>query len=156
MSTGSCSGTLVRGVQLNNMLGEEDLLHPEAPHPAPGTRMGSMMAPTIARLGDGSRVMIGTGGSERIRSAILAVLLRLLDHGCSLPEAIGAARVHATAEGVQVEPGLPEAWLPDARRWPAANLYFGGVHGVGIAADGSVTAVGDSRRGGAAAVVPYR
>jgi len=61
---------------------------------------------------------------------------------------------------LQMEPG----WDPEVARllgknepvntWSAANLYFGGMHAVTRHRDGSVTAVGDSRRAGAAAVVP--
>jgi gamma-glutamyltranspeptidase/glutathione hydrolase len=38
-------------------------------------------------------------------------------------------------------------------RWSRPDLYFGGVHGVQRTPDGRVSAVGDERRGGAAAVV---
>ena len=47
-SNGSCSGQFVpgTGIQLNNVMGESDL-HPAGFHAtAPGTRIGSMMAPT--------------------------------------------------------------------------------------------------------------
>jgi gamma-glutamyltranspeptidase/glutathione hydrolase len=42
---------------------------------------------------------------------------------------------------------------PEPEHWPTLNVYFGGVHAVRRAADGSVTAVGDGRRGGSAAVL---
>ncbi|MFN8168643.1 MAG: gamma-glutamyltransferase, partial [Candidatus Nanopelagicales bacterium] len=165
-SNGSGSGTVVPGwgVTLNNMLGEEDL-QPGEPL-APGERMGSMMAPTLVSLPDGSRVVLGTGGSERIRSATLGVLARLVDDGADLADAVAAPRVHvSSAHQVHVEPGLaPEVlaqldglaaargW-PAVEAWPTPNVYFGGVHAVRRAADGTVTAVGDGRRGGAAAVL---
>jgi gamma-glutamyltranspeptidase/glutathione hydrolase len=48
-SNGSGSGTVVPGwgVALNNMLGEEDLRPADGSALPPGTRMGSMMAPTL-------------------------------------------------------------------------------------------------------------
>ena len=70
MSIGTGSGVVVPGwgVQLNNMAGEEDL-NPGGLHSLePGTRMGSMMAPTLLVNPDGSVTGFGTGGSERIRS----------------------------------------------------------------------------------------
>lgn len=165
-SNGSGSGTVVPGwgVPLNNMLGEEDL-QPGEPLP-PGARMGSMMAPTLVERADGSRAVLGTGGSERIRSAVLGVVTLLADAGADLADAVAAPRVHVGGDGqVHVEPGLAQADLdaldrlsqergwPGVDRWPTTNVYFGGVHAVQRAADGAVTAVGDARRGGAVAIV---
>lgn len=167
-SNGSGSGTLVPGwgVTLNNMLGEEDL-NPGGPGAiAPGTRMSSTMSPTLLDLPDGSRTVMGTGGSERIRSALLCVLLRLIDQGSDLGAAIAAPRLHLNPPGpVHVEGGLPDAQVRalgliaehrgwgGLEEWPSANLFFGGVHAARREADGSVTAVGDARRSGVAAVV---
>lgn len=166
LSNGSQSGTLVPGwgVTLNNMLGEEDL-QPGEPLP-PGARMGSMMAPTLVAWPDGRRAALGTGGSERIRSAVLCVLARLVDEGRDLASAVAAPRVHVGGDStVHVEPGLDAADLdalaglvarrgwPSLDPWPTTNIYFGGVHAIERAADGTVTAVGDHRRGGAAAAV---
>ena len=44
-----------------------------------------MMAPTLVDQPDGSRAALGTGGSERIRSALLGVLVRLIDEGRHWP-----------------------------------------------------------------------
>lgn len=167
-SNGSGSGTVVPGwgVALNNMLGEEDLRPADGSTLPPGSRMGSMMAPTLVELADGSRTALGTGGSERIRSALLGVLLRLIDEDRSLAEAIDAPRVHLTGTGpVHLEPGLADRDLVDldalARRrdwpglepWPQRNLFFGGVHAVRLAVDGTVEAVGDARRTGSVGIV---
>ena len=167
-SNGSGSGTVVPGwaVALNNMLGEEDLRPADGSALPPGTRMGSMMAPTLVELSDGSRTALGTGGSERIRSALLGVLVRLIDEGYSLAAAIDAPRVHLTGRGpIHLEPGLADQDLVDldelARRrdwpglepWPQRNLFFGGVHAVRRAVDGTVTAVGDARRTGSVGIV---
>jgi gamma-glutamyltranspeptidase / glutathione hydrolase len=167
-SNGSGSGTVVPGwgVPLNNMLGEEDLGPADGSTLAPGARMGSMMAPTLVDLPDGSRVALGTGGSERIRSALLDVVVRLIDDESSLIDAIDGPRVHLTGKGpIHLEPGLPDDDLmalaelarrrdwPGLEPWPARNLYFGGVHAVRRAGDGTVEAVGDARRTGAVGVV---
>ncbi|MDP4015288.1 MAG: gamma-glutamyltransferase [Candidatus Nanopelagicales bacterium] len=159
-SNGSGSGLLIpgTGIHLNNMLGEEDL-NPRGFHVmSPGIRMGSMMAPTILSHPDGSVTGLGTGGSERIRSALMTTLLRMTDLGCSAAKAVACPRMHAQADGVQLEPGwdpeLPTALGGPVNIWDEPNLFFGGVHAVTRWSDGSVQAVGDSRRGGATAVVP--
>lgn len=160
ISNGSCSGTVAAGVALNNMLGEADLHPGGAPYLPAGERLRSMMAPTIVIGDDGTVTALGTGGSERIRSALTQVLLRTLDEGQDLADAIGAPRLHAGEALIDLEPG----WAPSitarirdghspVREWPSRDLYFGGVHAVRRAPDGRVTAVADPRRGGAVAVV---
>jgi gamma-glutamyltranspeptidase/glutathione hydrolase len=115
-----------------------------------------MMAPT-AVLDDRGRVVLvlGSGGSKRIRSAIVQVLVAHLVHGADLDEAVRAPRIHWDTDHLEVEPGLaPEvlaalADLAPVNIWPAPSLYFGGVHAV---VPGSVGA-GDARRGGSVRVV---
>jgi gamma-glutamyltranspeptidase/glutathione hydrolase len=160
-SNGAGSGIVVpgTGIHLNNMLGEADL-NPGGFHSlAAGLRMSSMMAPTIVETADGTVTGFGSGGSERIRSAILATVVRLVDLGQTAAAAIEAPRLHAEPDGVQLEPG----WDPSlntlletdqtVNTWSSPDLFFGGVHAVSRMSDGSVSAVGDSRRGGAALVV---
>ena len=156
MSNGSCAGVYVpgTGVQLNNVMGEADL-HPEGfSATPPGTRVGSMMAPTLLTADDGSRTALGSGGSERIRSALLCVLTGLLDAGLPLEDAVRAPRLHWDRTALQVEPGAPE--VPPGRpvrRWAQRDFYFGGVQAVRVRSDGLVEAAADDRRGGAAVVV---
>ena len=167
-SNGSGSGTVIPGwgVALNNMLGEEDLAPVDGSHLPAGARMGSMMAPTLVDLPDGSRVVLGTGGSERIRSALLGVIVRLVDERRSLADAVAAPRLHANGSGpVHVEPGFDDGDLrslrtlarergwPDVEEWPQPSLFFGGVHAVRLGDDGTVEAVGDHRRTGSVGVV---
>lgn len=155
------------GVMMNNMLGEQDL-NPGGFHRwAPGTRLASMMCPTLARLADGSEIACGTGGSNRIRGAVLQVLLNLCGFGMPLERAITTPRLHVEGARLSFESGLDDAaaaalvkaW-PDHEVWPDLSLFFGGVHAVrrwpeeaagqgvgGSAFDGA----GDPRRGGAVA-----
>ena len=156
LSNGSGSGTVAAGIALNNMLGEADL-HPGGFHSLPvGDRLSSMMAPTLAVSDDGSLLALGSGGSERIRSALVQVLVRALDEGQDLTTAIASPRLHVGDDVIDVEPGFPAGvvqGLAGARIWPAPDLYFGGVHAVTRDPEGRVTAVADTRRGGAVAVV---
>jgi gamma-glutamyltranspeptidase / glutathione hydrolase len=161
-SNGSGSGVLVpgTGVILNNMLGEEDL-NPLGFHRIPpGQRVPSMMAPTVV-LRDGELVLgLGSAGSNRIRSAILQTVVRSLDGGMPVAAAVEAPRLHFEGGVVQAEPGIdPEALgrLEDRRgygvvRWPAINLFFGGVQAVSRDPQtGALGGGGDPRRGGAVA-----
>lgn len=168
-SNGVTSGFVIpgTGIQLNNMLGEADL-NPDGFHATPpGQRMGSMMSPSILAGPEGGVVALGTGGSERIRSSLVEVMIRMVDLGQDLSAAVSSARVHPNEDGLQVEPHLedwmraglaqlPQDVLGPVNVWPAPNPFFGGVNAVHRAADGSVTAVADGRRGGSAAVVAPR
>lgn len=149
VSNGSNSGVMLAGtgVQLNNMMGESDL-HPDGHELIAGARIRSMMAPSLV-LRDGVVTALGTGGSERIRSAMTRVIAQVAE-GVDLQAAIDAPRIHLDNDGVvQVEPGFPDAEVvelpPRVSHWRARDFYFGGVHAV--SSGGSVAA--DSRRGGA-------
>ena len=146
------------GIMLNNMLGEEDL------HPAGfnrwkvGARLASMMSPAIAEKPDGTRFALGSGGSNRIRSAITQVLVNLLDFEMAPGEAVAAPRIHLEGPLLSSEPGiLPEslsaldAAAPSTDHWPEQNLFFGGVHTVSVGHGGVFDGAGDPRRGGVAA-----
>jgi len=162
-SNGAGSGVLVpgTGVILNNMLGEEDL-NPLGFHRiAPGRRVPSMMAPTVV-LRDGEIVLgVGSAGSNRIRSAILQTVVRVVEEGMPVAAAVAAPRLHFEDGVVQAEPGIDEAALArlEARgigvaRRPEINLFFGGVQAVERdPGTGAVSGGGDPRRGGAVAYV---
>lgn len=153
-SNGSNSGCFLgdTGVMLNNMMGEDDL-HPGGFHAMePGLRVGSMMSPTVIMRGGRVETVLGSGGSKRIRTAMLQVIYNLLDRGMSAAEAVEAPRMHLDDEGVlQMEPGFAHEVVEtlsrhySLNRWEARDLYFGGVHMVTSALEGW----GDSRRGGA-------
>ncbi len=163
-SNGECSGDVVpgTGILLNNMLGEDDL-HPDGFHAAPaGTRVSSMMSPTVV-LGadDRPELVLGSGGSKRIRSAILQVLIGVIDHDLELSSAIDAPRLHWDTDHLEIEPGFDDAVVSALRAlapvnvWPGRSLYFGGVHAV-APAGGHIPWVGagDARRGGTVRTVP--
>ncbi len=159
-SNGEGCGHLVpgTGVMMNNMLGEEDL-NPQGFHRwTPDTRLASMMCPSLVRLADGGEVALGTGGSNRIRSAVLQVLLNLCAFGLPLERAVTAPRLHLEGERLSFEAGMDPAAVealttqwPDHQAWPEPSLFFGGVHAVERLADGGFRGAGDPRRGGAVA-----
>jgi gamma-glutamyltranspeptidase/glutathione hydrolase len=146
------------GIHVNNIMGEEDL-SPLGFHTAPaGRRMPSMMAPTAVLAPGGElELVLGSAGSNRIRSAILQTIVGVLDHGLAADEAVDAPRVHFEAGTVYAEPGVPLDGLRAAGHRLVAfrdrNLFFGGVQAVERArASGLLRGAGDPRRGGAVAV----
>ena len=161
MSNGEGCGHAMRqlGIHVNNFLGEEDI-NPGGFHQLPpGTRMTTMMAPSALVRPDGYRLVLGSGGSNRIRSAILQALLAVVVHERSLDEAIEAPRLHVEGDRLWWEAaGIDEAaasallaaW-PNATRFDEPNLFFGGVHAVTRAPDGTLHGAGDPRRGGTVA-----
>jgi gamma-glutamyltranspeptidase/glutathione hydrolase len=158
-STGSGSGVLVpgTGISLNNMLGEPDLNAGGALRP--GTRLTSMMAPSIVLEERRPRLVLGSAGSARLRGAIMQVVVNVLEHERRVDEAIELPRVHLEEPHVHCEGGHDPAELDrlealgyEVVRWRRRNLYFGGVSAV-EAREGELAAAGDPRRGGHGVVV---
>jgi gamma-glutamyltranspeptidase/glutathione hydrolase len=157
LSNGEGAGYLLpgTGIMLNNMLGEEDL-NPGGFHRwTEDRRIGSMMCPTLVEHADGGWSVLGSSGSNRIRSAILQVLSNLIDLRMPLSEAVEAPRIHYEAGRLNIEPpcdgellaALRAHW-PDILVWSGRSIFFGGAHSVAIGADGTLRGAGDSRRGG--------
>ncbi len=166
LSNGEGCGSLVpgTGMMLNNMLGEDDV-NPAGPHGWPtDVRLSSMMSPTAITRDDGWFAITGSGGSKRIRSAILQVLSNLVDFAMPLAQAVDAPRMHVDAgllnlEGgfdAGLETGLARSFPPAAKdtqdtriiRWADRNMFFGGCHSVARAPDGTLGGAGDPRRDG--------
>jgi gamma-glutamyltranspeptidase/glutathione hydrolase len=156
-TNGEGCGVLVPGTGLypNNIMGEADL-NPLGFHAfPPGRRMPSMMAPTVVMGADGVELVLGSAGSNRIRSALLQVISAVVDHGLDARAAVEAPRLHFEDGVVFTEPGVDEDALRAAGRtlqaFRAPNLFFGGVQAVERdPRTGLLSGAGDPRRGGAA------
>ena len=181
-TNGEGSGVVVpgTGIHLNNVMGEEDLsplgFHS---HPA-GRRMPSMMAPSIVTREGEVELVLGSAGSNRIRSALLQTIVGVVDHGLRAPAAVSAPRAHFEGGIVYHEPGIepagilphpgtrhgggrPEGHTPkgtgkraggqerEVVRFHDLNLFFGGVQAVQRRGDELIGA-GDPRRGGVAVI----
>jgi gamma-glutamyltranspeptidase / glutathione hydrolase len=161
-TAGESAGYVVPGTGYipNNILGEADL-HPHGFHTRPPKqRIPTMMTPVIVLKNGQTRLVLGSGGSERIRSAILQVLSNLLDFRLSLHDTVNNARVHLENGVLQCEYGCDpaamdqlEAWGYPVNRWSTRSIYFGGAHSVSRLENGRLAAAGDNRRGGSTAVV---
>jgi gamma-glutamyltranspeptidase/glutathione hydrolase len=159
-SNGEGSGVVVpgTGIHLNNVMGEQDL-NPLGFHRHPaGRRMPSMMAPSVVMRDGEVELVLGSAGSNRIRSALLQTIVGVVDHGLGAREAVDAPRVHFEDGVLYAEPGIDLGELAGADspvgggqvvEFSELNLFFGGVQAVlrrGDAIDGA----GDPRRGGVA------
>ena len=160
-SNGEGSSYVIPGTQimLNNMLGEEDL-NPLGFNRWPGNRrMSSMMAPTMILKDDKPQLALGSGGSNRIRTAILQVISNIVDFGMPLKLAVEMPRIHWESGAFHLEPGYLASAADGAEfeflgtdrvvHWQQSNMFFGGVHSVGLDANGKLTGAGDPRRSGA-------
>jgi len=158
-SNGEGSGIVVpgSGIHLNNMLGEEDI-NPLGFHTSPpGLTLPSMMAPSIFMKHGQPAVVLGSGGSNRLRGAILQVLTRHTRLGESIERAVHAPRLHNEGNRLDLEPGFfsdqdkelctQMGW--NLNTWQQQSVYFGGVNAISIDAKGQLCGCGDPRRGGA-------
>jgi gamma-glutamyltranspeptidase/glutathione hydrolase len=161
-SNGETCGYLWPGTDLpmNNFLGEDDI-NPLGFHlGTPGRRLRTGMTPSLLVGDRGEVVALGTGGSNRIRTAMLQVL-HAHRGGMGVRDAIMAPRIHVEGGTIQAEtadaaPGVLEAlggFAEHLALFEGRHLYFGGVHTAVRDADGGLQAVGDPRRVGAGGII---
>jgi len=158
------------GVLLNNEM-DDFALAPDAPNlwgliggeanaPQGGKRPLSSMTPTVVEAPAGGPrpfLVLGSPGGATIITAVLQVLINVVDHGMELQEAVNAARFH-------------HQWLPDRidhepRAFPAdvarelearghvllETGHLGNVSAIGLGPDGAWLGAADPRRQGLAA-----
>src|SRR3984893_16174363 len=135
-TNGEGSGVVVpgTGMHINNVMGEEDL-NPLGFHRHPaGRRMPSMMAPSIVMREGEVELVLGSAGSNRIRSALLQTIVGVVDHRLVVRDAVDAPRVHFEDSVLFAEPGIDLAEVlgkgGQVVRFGALNLFFGGVQAV--------------------------
>ncbi len=159
-SAGYGSGAMVEGTGfwLNNSLGELDLHTKGLSGLAPGTRLASNMAPTIARRrGDGAVLAIGSPGASRITTAIAQVLTNFAARDMNLSDAVEYPRLHvelaSDRKTIAFEPGLSVVSTQglQPRPFAAPSMYFGGVQAVLWSPGDGLLGVADARRGGSVA-----
>jgi gamma-glutamyltranspeptidase/glutathione hydrolase len=160
-SSGYSAGVTIpgTGVWLNNCLGEHELNRNGLHSLAPGERLASNMAPSVARRPDGAVLAIGSPGADRITTALAQVLASFAHGGYDLQEAVDRPRVHLSraADGTEVlhhEDDLvlpPVADLP-VKKYPPRAMFMGGVAAALREADGTLVGAADPRRSGAVAL----
>jgi len=132
----------------------------------PGERARSSISPLMV-LRDGEPVLVlGAAGGARIISAVVQAVLRVVDQGMSLPDALAAARVHPIDGGIAMETSPGIGWTPEVvaeiESWGMEveeverEGAFGRIHGIWVDAQtGHSVGVADPDWEGAA-IVPDR
>ena len=160
VSNGEGCGEILNetGIMLNNMLGEDDLNPLGLNNWLPDRRLSSMMCPGIA-INPSSMLALGSGGSNRIRTAVLQVLINTVMNELPLDDAVSSARMHFDDKLYIEAAGINESVIstlkqayPDLVVFPGRDFYFGGVNAVTLGKDHN-QAVADLRRGGSAVIV---
>jgi gamma-glutamyltranspeptidase/glutathione hydrolase len=163
------SAMVADGVVLNNQMDDfalapgtpnlYGLVGSEANAPAGGKRPLSSMTPTIVEApGDGSRpiLVLGSPGGPTIISAVLQVLINVIDHEMPLQDAVDAPRFHHQwlPDRITHEPrAFPEDVVKALERrghelHPSGSIA--NVSAIGLAADGAWLGAADPRREGRA------
>ena len=161
VSAGYGSGVMTPGTGIwqNNCLGEPELNRGGLHSLAPGSRLLSNMAPTVATRGDGAVLAIGSPGADRISTALAQVLAGHMHGGRSLESAIADPRAHVrvgpTGSELQIEEDLVvgQVAMP-VRTFPAHSMYFGGVGAAWWDPETGLHAAADPRRVGAIRISP--
>ncbi len=162
-SNGEGSGYFIpdTGIMINNMLGEEDL-NPEGFHLwQEDVRISSMMSPTIVLKDKKPEIVLGSGGSNRIRTAILQVISNVIDFKKHISEAVDVPRIHWERNKFNIEPGFNAGVVEKVKNiktqdefveFSEKNMFFGGVHAVTRDENGNFEGAGDKRRSGVSLV----
>jgi gamma-glutamyltranspeptidase/glutathione hydrolase len=135
------------------------LLGGEANAVAGNKRPLSSMTPTIVEFperGPRPALVLGSPGGSRIITAVLQVLVNVVDHGMPLQEAVNAPRFHHQwqpdllwHEARTFSGDVRKALLARGHRLEARR-FVGNVNAIGTDADGNWLGAADPRRSGSA------
>ena len=113
-----------------------------------------MMSPTMVFNNGSPSIVLGSAGSNRLRTAILQTIIRLIDARQDMHKAVNGPRIHWERGHLDVEPGFNRRILqrlrqraPSITEWAKNNLFFGGLHAVAYH-NSKFCGAGDQRRGG--------
>jgi gamma-glutamyltranspeptidase/glutathione hydrolase len=158
---GSSSGVVTPGLGF----GYNDYMNCFDPRPGrpnslrPGKTRVTMMTPTMVFEGRRMRVCIGAPGGTKIVTAILQVLVNVLDHEMSPVEAVSAPRVDFQGDVVQAEARIPRVVCEGLekvgynvnRRTLSYDSYFARPQVIVADHDGFLSGASDPRKDGGAA-----
>ncbi len=144
------------GVLLNDHL-KDFSRSPDSPNSLQSLkRPASSIAPTIVSKDGKPFLTVGTPGATRIISALVQIIVNIVDFNMEIDDAIEAPRIHAIGDELYLENRFLEASMDSLRAWGHSltikapyDLYFGGAQGILIDPNDSLIKGGaDSRRDG--------
>ena len=154
------------GIVLNNEL-DDFAAKPDSPNayglvgfsanaPGPGKRPLSSMTPTIVLKGGKPFLITGSPGGSRITTAVLQVIINVIDRGMDIGSAVSAPRIHDqwVPDQVYAEPGVPDSVIATLRARGdkvVPQRPFTSANSIMITPNGFIGAA-DPREGGALAV----
>ena len=164
LSHGEGCGHLVgnTGIMLNNFITKDELTSSGINPILSGMRVPTMIAPTIMETKEGDLYAFGSGGSNRIRSTILQMIINLVEKNKSPEEAVNDPRIHVENGIIYSETCEKSPWIQDElntmkplgfNHFKEKHLYFGGVNLVKSSSNGKLSGAGDTRRGGSCIIV---
>lgn len=129
----------------------------------PGERARSSISPLMVLQNGEPFLVLGAAGGARIVSSIVQTVLRVVDQGMTLPDALAAPRVHPVESGIAMETSAGIGWAPEVvAEVESYGLVvqeierdgaFGRIHGIWIDAEtGETVGVADPDWEGAAIV----
>jgi gamma-glutamyltranspeptidase / glutathione hydrolase len=159
---GSASGVVTPGLGF----GYNDYMNCFDPRPGnansvrPGKTRATSMTPTLVFDGDRLRACIGAPGGTKIVTAILQVLVNVLDHKMTPVEAVSAPRIDFQGDVVQVEGripmavsrGLEQRGYAVNRRTLSYDSYFARPQVIAGEKDGFLHGASDPRKDGGTAL----
>jgi gamma-glutamyltranspeptidase / glutathione hydrolase len=148
------------GILLNNEL-DDFAAKPDSPNayglvgfaanaPGPGKRPLSSMTPSIVLKGGKPFLITGSPGGSRITTAVLQVIINVLDRHMGIGDAVSAPRLHNqwVPDQVYAEPGVPDdvlAALQARGDKVVAQRPFSSANSILVAPDGSFIGAADPR-----------
>ncbi len=131
------------GMIANNYMATFDPRPGNALSIAPGKRVTTSMAPTMAVRGGKLMYALGLPGGKRIFPSVLQALINLIDHGMSAQEAVEAPRVWTEGPVLELEAGIAnsvsEALTARGHVVQRVPTVAGGMSCIAFGDDGTMT-----------------
>jgi len=110
---------------------------------APGKRVTTSMAPSMAVLEGKLKFALGLPGGKRIFPSVWQAMMNIIDHGMSLQEAVEAPRQWSEGPTLEMENTYPESIYGQMRarghRVEVLPHVAGGMNGIAFNDDGTMT-----------------
>ncbi|TBL80719.1 gamma-glutamyltransferase family protein [Paenibacillus thalictri] len=148
------SGVYVRGFFLNNQMRNFSSDAGSPNKAEPGKRPHSYVSPTMLFQQGKPFFTLGSSGGNRVPTILTRLLVRFLQNGVSLEEAVRLPRFYSDERLIYLEEDLAEADKTKLLRmgyrlqYHPVPIRYGGIHGMVLGEQGAVHGIADPRRKG--------